>query len=395
MTVTNKIKEKGIEILGKGCKYFYEVDPFNPQNTVEGLIGVKNDHRYGALYITSINGYSTEQVIYATPKLKYPFDRVGRYLFPSAQNIKAYTKYDGTNVFMYQYTVGKQLFTTYKVRLRPFIVNGRFGDFLNMWNIVLKRYPNIPKLFQNNRQVDGFSFELYGSLNKHLIEYDIALEPALLFGVHGEGEVVSLTSISHTDVPSAALEEVIDKDYVWKYQSTQKEIDKGLEETATGFKGQEGQVWYLLDKTGVYHMFKLKPETIENIHWASSGIQRLTIKATAYNVLETESELEIKALEELLLEEFTKEQIAASSYRIQSVVDEVNVELLFRDRVVKALDTIVRPGTKENKIPTVPDLMRGLSSHFAKREMSAVYNYTIAILEVRIGKEKVDELKNS
>lgn len=395
MTVTNKIKEKGIEILGKGCKYFYEVDPFNPQNTVEGLIGVKNDHRYGALYITSINGYPTEQVIHATPKLKYPFDRVGRYLFPSAQNIKAYTKYDGTNVFMYQYTVGGQLFTTYKVRLRPFIVNGRFGDFLNMWKLVLKRYPNIPKLFQNNAHIDGYSFELYGSLNKHLIEYDVALEPALLFGVYGEGEVVSLIGISHTEVPSATLEEVIDKDYVWKYQSTQKEIDKGLEETATGFKGQEGQVWYLLDKTGIYHMFKLKPETIENIHWASGGIQKLAIKATAYNVLETESELEIKALEELLLEEFTKEQIAASSYRIQSVVDEVNVELLFRDRVIKALDTIVRPGTKENKIPTVPDLMRGLSPHFDKREMSAVYSYTVAILEGRIGKEKVDELKNS
>ncbi len=153
-------------------------------------------------------------------------------------------------------------------------------------------------------------------------------------------------------------------------------------------------MWYLLDKFDKYRMFKLKPETIENIHWASGGIPKLIIKATAYNVLETYPKINMKALEELLLEEFTKEQIATFKYRMQHVMDEVNEELEFRDKVIKAFDQFL-PSPRVDRLPSIPDIMRGMSSQFNKREMTQVYNYTVAYLESFVGKEKVNELRSS
>ena len=48
---------------------------------------------------------ASPQIIYGTPKLKYPFDRNGNWHFPSAAMILSYRKYDGTNIFMYRLSV--------------------------------------------------------------------------------------------------------------------------------------------------------------------------------------------------------------------------------------------------------------------------------------------------
>ncbi len=52
---------------------FEDRDPFNPQNIVSGYLSHQADHRYGALVILQVNGQDAEQVVYATPKLHYPF----------------------------------------------------------------------------------------------------------------------------------------------------------------------------------------------------------------------------------------------------------------------------------------------------------------------------------
>ena len=392
--ITNKLKTRGVELLGSDCKSFTEEDPFNTQNVVEGLIGTTNDHRYGALLITSINGVSCEQLIFATPKLKYPFDRSGRYVFPSAQKIEAYTKLDGTNVFMYRYTAENKVFVSYKTRLRPFLKESRFGSFLEMWSGMLKKYPNISKLFLANPHLDGFSFELYGSLNKHLISYDVSLDTALLFGITGDAaKVVPSGGLDSLGVPTADLENKITKNYVWEYESAQDKIEEDLEETEDGFKGQEGQVWYIQTHDGLWSMFKLKPHTIENIHWASGGIPRLVIKATAYNTLETESDITKKAVVALLLEEFSQEQINSSTIRIENVVSEIAEELVFRERVGIALGMIIRPNTKIANLPTLPDVMRKLSTHFQKADMKKVYSFACALLEQQVGKEEFNEYR--
>lgn len=389
--ISNKLLAIAEGLLGSNCRPFTEADPFNPKNMVEGLIGTHNDHRYGALWITSVNGVPEEQFIYATPKLHYPFDRVGRYNFPSAQTIETYTKLDGTNIFMFRYTARGQTFISYKTRLRPFLASmGRFGDFLDMWKEMLLNYPDIPKLFLTNPQMDGFSFELYGSLNKHLMKYSIALDTALLFAIKGGGEVSEVVppswlSLEDMAVPVAALESKVTSNYVWEYEQSQETMNTALKDTDMGLEGQEGTVWYLLTKDGVWMQFKCKPEQIENIHWAAGGIPKLMLKATAYNVLESEPEITKKALVNLLLEEFTQEQVDASVTRIEAILEEVKTELEFQDRVAVILEKLLVPGLLVDYELTLPDVMRFLSNHFERGEMSIVYHHATILLEKEFG----------
>ncbi len=386
--ISNKLLERAEELLGTKCRPFAETDPFNSSNMVEGCIGIHSDHRYGALFITSINGIPEEQLIFATPKLHYPFDRVGRYTFPSAQTIETYTKLDGTNIFMFRYTSRGRTFTSYKTRLRPFLASlGRFGDFLNMWKKMLLEYPDIPKLFLTNPQMDGFSFELYGSSNRHLMRYSVDLDTVLLFAIKGEGEVVppSWLSLKDMAVSVATLESKVTGNYVWEYEQSQETMNSALKDTDMGLEGQEGTVWYLLTNDGAWMQFKCKPEQIENIHWASGGIPKLMLKATAYNVLESEPEITKESLVNLLLEEFSQEQIDASVARIEAILEEVKTELEFQGRVSVVLEKLIVPGSLVDYELTLPDVMRFLSKHFERGEMSIVYHHATTLLEKEFG----------
>ena len=158
----------------KNKRKYIERDPFNPENVIECEICMDKDYRYGALMIHKINGdkLAHPQIIYGTPKLKYPFDSNGNWQFPSAAMILSYRKYDGTNIFMYRYRYKGQYYTTYKVRLFPFLR----GVILDLWKQCLQKHKNIRGLFLDYPDINGFSFEMYGKDNPHLIEYDHDLE---------------------------------------------------------------------------------------------------------------------------------------------------------------------------------------------------------------------------
>ena len=104
---------------------FDVVDPFNPENTISGVICRVSDHRYGALVIGAVNGEALPepQIVYATPKLHYPFSQdpetgERRYSWPAVTQVLAYTKYDGTNILHYGYSDAHgNKFTTFKTRL--------------------------------------------------------------------------------------------------------------------------------------------------------------------------------------------------------------------------------------------------------------------------------------
>ena len=61
---------------------FAVADPFHDGLPLEGLLCHKTDHRYGAVVITRVGEEPCPQLIHATPKLRYPFDRDGRFRFP-------------------------------------------------------------------------------------------------------------------------------------------------------------------------------------------------------------------------------------------------------------------------------------------------------------------------
>ncbi len=360
-------------------------DPFNDQTRIRGYICRRADHRYGALYITHVDKFKAEQLIYAVPKFGYPFDRNGVFKFPPARELEAYEKFDGTSIFGFRYWGGGEWRTTFKLRLGPVVRNSRFGPFLDMWREILERYPDLTALVDNYTQkrggklVDdrnyGLAFELYGRRNKHLIIYEEDLEVALLFGVahHGNGPTV---------VPASALDRgsVPIPDYVAsgateglesRYKASQAMMEGELteDETLEGFRGVEGQMWYLFGTDMLWRPFKAKPETIETIHWASGGIPSQVILATAHNVLETHDEVDEDELVRLLKEDYDENQIEAARARLTKAVAAVNTQVRFRREVFGVYDAI------DFDIDTQrSETMRALSTHFPKSDMQRVYS---------------------
>jgi hypothetical protein len=82
---------------------FAVADPFHDGLPLEGFLCQKTDHRYGAIVITRVADEPCPQLIHATPKLRYPFDRDGRFRFPPIARAHVYEKLDGTNVLAYRY----------------------------------------------------------------------------------------------------------------------------------------------------------------------------------------------------------------------------------------------------------------------------------------------------
>lgn len=359
---------------------FYEKDPFNPGNYVEATLTRDGGKFYGSMEFRKVNGDVVYMPrIFGTPKLVYPFDINGNYHFPSASQIYSFRKFDGTNVFMYPYydTHGNR-YITFKVRLFPFMRR----QFLPMWRSILKRYPDITKLFLRNPGIGGFSFELYGSHNTHLIQYDQPLDIALLFAIKGEGEVVLNTDIDAPGIPKAERQAQIFGDYVWNYENDQKQLserlkivsDPGSEELM--FQGDEGSVWYMKEKaSGKWRMFKCKPHEIEKIHWEHVSIPHAVVQATAMNALETDDRITVEAVSELLKEDFTEDKIGGSIQRILKAVNFINSQAEARDKVRE----LIEPFKDEQDIPTI---MRALSKHFPKSGMKLAYNYVIQIRQM-------------
>ena len=160
---------------------FAVADPFHDGLPLEGFLCQKTDHRYGAVVITHVGEAACPQLIHATPKLRYPFDRDGRFRFPPIARAHVYEKLDGTNVLAYRYRDAAGIVrTTFKLRLHPVLRNGTFGGFLDMWRELLARHPEAAALPERNGC--SISFELYGGRNPHLIAYDEPLALAVLFG---------------------------------------------------------------------------------------------------------------------------------------------------------------------------------------------------------------------
>ena len=135
-------KSKASNILGveeTRLSHFEVQDPYNPQWTLEGYIS-NSEKLYGSMVIFKVNDYLTEQVIISTPKQKYPFDRLGRFKFPTAKHINCYEKLDGTNILAYSYKIKGQRFITFKTRLTPILTSSKWGNWGKMWDEMLQRY---------------------------------------------------------------------------------------------------------------------------------------------------------------------------------------------------------------------------------------------------------------
>ena len=369
--------ETAVRALSLDAKWLQEFDVVDPFNDIalRGFLSRRPDHRYGALAVTHVNEAPAPQVVYATPKLHYPFDRQGKFNFPPVREIEVFEKYDGTNVLAYGYhdSQGRR-HLTYKLRLSPVLRNGRFGDFLDLWREMLARYPVIPELVDIN--ACSLSFELYGSRNMHLILYEEPLDCVLLFGVTGDGRPRSPSALDSRGVPVATLYGTLaaGNDPVAEYDAIRERLERGNRPVEDGrIAGVEGAVWYVGTRDGATVLFKCKPESVEEVHWVG-GINKAAVIATCWNLFESQDVLTYETLYPLLAEEYTDDEIEAFRTCIDECIAAVREEMEFKSRV---LDEYRQVGIKlsEDK----GEVMRRLSARFKKQEMKKVF--TLIALE--------------
>ncbi len=363
------------ELFGNDYQEFCEVDPFNPKNEVAGFISRKPNEFYGALIINQINSKPTiPQLILGSPKMHYPFssreDGTRDYRFPIAKNIEVWEKLDGTNCLSFSYTDGDSRYVSYKTRLRPFLGSSRFGDFYNMWLEVASDYfAEIER--EMERSECNLSFEIYGSRNTHIIIYKNSLDFALLFGVTNEGRILSPTQLKNPSLPIVTKVKDIDKDFIQNYKQLQKEFQDKLEQQEEGhYSGMEGCVWYLHMPDGRCIQQKMKPETIESIHFSQgAGLSKNIIVATCWNALENTDDPTIEFVSQLLQEEFDAHVIEANHHLIDKCIAFVMDEVEFRDNVLTEYKA-----TGMNILLNKADVMRQLSAKFQKNQIKKVYS---------------------
>lgn len=359
------------DLFGKEYREFDAEDPFNG-NQVQGFICRCNSDLYGSLLVETVNGEKCSQLIRCTPKIKYPFDKDGKYNFPKAVRIERYEKLDGTNIFAYRYSdSGGRVFVTYKTRLMPFVGNSKFGPFREMLHDVLANKPATAQL-PLDLGLD-ISFELWGARNPHLIKYAEQLELSVLFARDHE-KILPPSGFETGGLRTATPQGIVDGALVGAYKDAQQDMESGLSETGDGYYGGvEGEVWYLLTDDGCWHQFKCKPETIEQIHWSAGGIGKNQIIATCENAFENWDNPSVDNIAGLLLEEFSQEQVDKAHYRIGKCLDTVIAKHVFMERILKDY--------RELGINILDDkvtVMRAMSGKYSRHEMQSVFSIIMA-----------------
>ncbi len=348
---------------------FSAIDTFNDNHLLEGVICRRSDHRYGALVIFKVNDEETEQIIWATPKLEYPFDRAGNYHWPDVLQQEFYEKLDGTNCLAYFYEYAGEKFLTYKTRLTAIIKDSGFAEFKSMLEECLINNPWIVECSIQN-PLYNLSFEIFGSRNPITIQYDFPLEINLLFGVRRSDHVIKpptdLDLPEGTKIPSKYT--ISNKTDLTEMYNHFRAI---ASERNTSCLLTEGVVMY--DNTGEpsWRMFKCKPQEIEQIHWTASGvIPRNSLFTTGLNVFESYDNPVIDNFLELLKEEYPQELLTKNTFKIQKIWADDCVRIEFIKSVNSVWKLAIEKGfdvTQDKR-----ETMRFVSQYFPKNIMSKV-----------------------
>lgn len=340
---------------------FDEIDPYNPENRVAGII-YRTNQEYGSMLIKTVNGKSCEQYIHATPKFYYPGNTLSYRsyepgLFPEFTSIVVYDKLDGTNIFAYRYknAEGKP-FITFKTRLVPFLKANGFKDWILMWNKMVEKYHDqisaIKDFIFYNEDISGVAFEMYGSANRILVEYKEPLDIAMLYYIDTDGNVHDPAGYNFGDLTGghdcnkpkevAFITDGVNPDSV--YQSLIETLEKQFVES----RSVEGCMFYIHTTTGTI-AWKCKPPSVLSAQSEGSTIGYDDAYTTALNAMESVGSIDDleKETYALLSEVYDDLTIEMCKIRIDKAIKEAKTYVLFRKDVVS---TFKRLGLKWNGI---------------------------------------------
>lgn len=359
-----------LEVEPTNLKSFSSIDTFN-DNILTGVICRSSGKLYGTMIIYEINEIKVyPQIIYGTPKLTYPFDKNGIFHWPEINELKCWDKLDGTNILAYRYHIKNKRFVTYKTRLGPVVSDIGFGSFKSMWIEILKEQEWIQKVIKDNPDYN-LSFELFGSRNPITISYSTPLSVNLLFGIKNNGDIKPPSELKLSSNPLIPTKiEITKSDDLSQVYNKLRENMSVINNKSENLL-VEGMVLYAhVEKESSWRMFKCKPEEIEKIHWAASGvIPKREIWNTAINAFE-DIEPSIDYLEELLLEEYTKKMLIKSNIRIKNIFREATEHMKIVKEVNDVWSIAKEKGfnINENKDET----MRFISKYFEKNQMKKI-----------------------
>jgi len=317
---------------------FKEIDPYNKQNTIEGII-YKDNARYGDLDILRVNGKDVVQYIHTTPKFYYPggvtsHRKYSEGKFPKHDYIKIYDKIDGTNICLFSYKdANGKVFRSYKTRLVPFLKESTWGSWIDMWDKCMTLHPKIVQLV--NILNINFSFEMYGSLNRIITDYKVPLEIVLLFGITTNGELIDPVIFNeYMPIPKllgSSSNENPDKIYhLYRYIMENQYQKKPA--------SVEGNMLYGFLNEQVVFAYKCKCDSVlENMKQTGKPtLTRRVIYNTGINALESIENLDDIYDEtiNLLLEEFPQELIDLYKVKIVTVIKEVTNDTIFKNTII-------------------------------------------------------------
>jgi len=373
-----------VSITGVPAKYWQPFATTSPGGIpFAGYVCRQESEKLGMLAVSSVDGKERLEFIYAMPKIHYPYqqDRHGQIQLvipvpPNAVDARFTIKLDGTAIIWYLLTdaEGNVLEVIPRTRLQPTLTPSRWGDWNQLLNESLPDRSGVERAVRDQRVV--LAFELWGYRNPHLVKYDVPLKLTL----H--------TAIRHKKIVSHRLLADFAKRYGFDrvesiqvarpdpagladaYRRWQETMEARNKNAGEGMFVAEGAVLVISTaETATY--WKCKPPSIEEIHWAiGQHISKEIVQQTLYKMLENGYDLDAGKVEDVMIEleaDFQRPEIDGAADLIGRVWIEFTVELQKQAWLRSLVDA---SGLDPRDLP---NMMRYLSQHYRKQEMSWVY----------------------
>lgn len=374
-----------------GAKYWNAFEATSPINGIRfgGYICRQESEKLGLLALTQVNGVERLEFVYAMPKLHYPYqeERDGsmRVAIPLTQNIvdaRFTIKLDGTAIIWYGLSdaTGQVLEVIPRTRLQPILAPSRWGDWNALLQEVLPDRSGVERAVREQGIV--LAFELWGRRNPHLIKYDVPLKLTLHTAIRHKKIVSHRLLADFAKRYGFELVESIEvvrpdsESLVAAYRRWQETMEAHNKAAGEGVYVEEGAVLVLSTaETATY--FKCKPRDIEEIHWAQgANLSRELVQQMLNKMLENAYDFDKGSVTDLMTEleaDFEPQVIAAERELIERVWQEFTLELQKR--------AWLRHLVAESRLDPrdLPNMMRHLSQHYPKKEMSWVYG-TVKLL---------------
>ena len=360
-------------------------DPYNPQNYVKARIHTYYPKGHSVVTFQEINDVPVDITpISGTPIILHPLHPNG-YNLTQCESMHSYEKYDGINVFAFQYQFNGETFTSYRSRFHPFFHPDTPCKIL--WDAVLEKYPIINSIFEYHPDFKGFSFEMYGSDCTRIFQYTEELDAALLFGVRKDGAIEHPINLHNTfdTIKSRFAGNDADADLTQRYFSCQDDMQKNLYKVSGSenklrpkYEGDSGLIWYVKDKVSQQiHLVKCEPPELEDAPMPVADTQ-LSYTSIRSAIIKTNENFESGDTDNIIMvlqENYTNSQIRESFDRISEIVEDYNNEIELRLNVWTLMQD-----NNLNRATDVSEIIAKIRPNFDKSDMKDVYN-TIRIIQ--------------